>query len=126
MTHLRLEKGASSQPLVPTSWLLPPNTAWLIAASAGLSGTVYLRETEGGPASLFSVAVLLTIGALVVVISRRLLPSVVLVCAMVATIRTAAYIKQQATEALLHAYDVVSLLGSWSTLSHFCTDHRQH
>ena len=134
MTHQRLEKGgtegslarASSQPLVPASWLLPPSAAWVIAVSAGLAGALYLRETEGDPASLFSTAVLLTIGALVVAIFRRLLPSVVLVSAMVATIRTAAYIKQQATEVLLHAWDVVSLLGSWSTLSHFWHDHRQH
>lgn len=93
---------------------------------AGLSGTLYLHETEGGPAGLFSAAVLLLVGALLVLISRRLLPSVVLVCSLAATIRTAAYIKQQATEVLLHAYDLVSLLSSWSALAQFWRGHRQH
>jgi hypothetical protein len=133
MTHQGLEKSAtagtlpraSAQPIAPASWL-PPSAVWLIAAFAGLSGALYLHQTEGEPASLFCAAVLLTIAALVVLISRRLLPSVVLVCAMLAIIHTAAYIKQQTTEVLLHAYDLVSLLSSWLALSHFWHDHRQH
>lgn len=134
MTHQRLEKHASAgtlahpsaQPLAPGSWLLAPSAVWVIAVVVGLSGALYLLETEGEPASLFSAAVLLTVGAVLVLISRRLLPSVVLVCAMTATIRIAAHMKQQATEVLLHTYDVVSLLSSWSALSHFWRDHRQH
>ena len=128
MTHQRFEKHAtagtrahpSAQPMAPGSWLLAPSAVWVIAVFVGLSGALYLLETEGEPASLFSAAVVLTVGAVLVLISRRLLPSVVLVCAMTATIRIAAHMKQQATEVLLHAYDLVWLLSSWSAMSHFC------
>jgi hypothetical protein len=68
----------------------------------------------------------LTIGALFVLIWQRLLPAIVLVSATTAIIHTAAYVKQQTTEVLLHAYDIVLLLGSWSALNHFWADHRQH
>ena len=69
---------------------------------------------------------MLTIAQLFVLGSRRLLLATVLVSAMTAIIRTAAYIKQQTTEVLLHAYDVVSLLSSWSALGHFWRDHREY
>ena len=56
---------------------------------------------------------------------RRVLPAVVLVGATIAIIRTASYVKQQSTEVLLHAYDVVSL-SSWSALTHFGREHREY
>ena len=134
MTHQRFEKEATggalarsnAEPAAPSSLLLPPSAVWIITIFVGLSGALYLCETEGELASLFSVALLLTIAALLVLISHRLLPSVAVVCAMTAIIRSAAYIKQQMTEVLLHAYDLVSLLSSWSALSDFWRDHRQH
>src|SRR5262245_4084360 len=117
-------RGAES--IAPASWLLPPRVVWALTFLAGLLGGLYLHNTEGGPAGLFVGVVMLTIAAVFVLGSRRILPAVVLVSAMTAIIRTAAYIKQQTTEVLLHAYDVVSLLSSWSALGQFWRDHREY
>ena len=117
---------SNAETVVASSLLLPPIAVWVIAVVAGLLGAIYLREGEGELAGLFSVALLLTIAALIVLICRRVLPSIVLICAMTAIIRSAAYIKQQTTEVLLHAYDLVSLLSSWSALRDFWHGHRQH
>ena len=110
----------------PASWQLTPRAVWAMVIVGSLCGSLLLVETEGEAAGLFSAAVFLLIGALFVLISRRVLPSVVLVCALAASIRTAGYIKQQATEVLLHAYDLVALLNSWSAMSQFWRGHRQH
>jgi len=134
MTHQRFERSeaaraparANAEPLAPPTWLLPPSAVWTVAILVSLLSAVYLHETEGGPASFFASAVLLTIGALFVVLFGRILPAVALVGAMAAIVGTAAYVKQQMTEVLLHAYDLVSLLSSWSALIDFWRDHRQH
>jgi hypothetical protein len=117
-------KGAES--IAPTSWLLPPRAVWALTFLAGLLGALYIHKTEGGLAGLFVGAVMLTIGALFVLIIQRPLPAVVLVSAMMAIIHAAAYIKQQTTEVLLHAYDVTSLLRSWTALGFFWRHHRDY
>jgi Sulfatase len=135
MLNQRLAKDTTAAPEAPlqgaasiaaASWLLPPRAVWALTFLAGLLSALYLHETEGGPASLFVGAVMLTIGALFVLILQRLLPAVVLVSATMAIIHTVAYIKQQTTEVLLHAYDVISLLSSRSALGFFWRHHREY
>ena len=117
--------GPGTARIAVSSLLLSPRVVWAATFIAGLGAALYLHETEGGGAGLFASAVMATIGALWVVILRRVLPAVVLVSATIAIIRTAACVKQQTTQVLLHAYDVVSL-ASWSTLSHFGREHREY
>jgi len=110
---------------IAASWVLPPRIVGALTIIAGLGAALFLFATEGGGAALFASAAMATIGAFLVVVFRRILPAVVLVSASIAIIRTASYVKQQSTEVLLHAYDVVSL-ASWPALSHFGREHRQH
>lgn len=88
---------------------------------------VYFWSAEGEAANvLFASAVTLTIGAIVVVVSGRLLCAAVLVTAAVAIIRTVSYVKQRTTELVLHAYDLVSLASSWSSATQLWNDHRRY
>jgi hypothetical protein len=105
--------------------VLPPGIAWAVTLVAGWGAAAYLHETEGGGAGLFASAAMGTIGALLVALFRRVLPAVVLVSATVAIIRTGSYVKQQSSEVLLHAYDIVSL-SSWSALTQFAREHREY
>jgi hypothetical protein len=124
--------AAPQTPLVITgrlaqpTWRLSSRAVYVLALGATLGAGFYLYSTEGGRAGLFVSAVMLTIAALLVFVIRRLLPAVVLVSSMIAIIRVSAYVKQQTSEVLLHAHDVVSLLSSWSALSQFWHDQRQH
>jgi rhodanese-related sulfurtransferase/general stress protein CsbA len=113
-------------PLAAPRWVLPPRITWATTMLIGLGTAAYLLETEGAGASLFASAILGTLGALLVVLFRRVVPAVVLVSAIVAIICTASHVKQQTTEVLLHAFDVISLLSSWSALSHFAREHREY
>jgi general stress protein CsbA len=107
-------------------WVLPPRTTWATTLLVALGTATYLHQTEGAGASLFASAILGTLGALLVVLFRRVMPAVVLACAIIAIICSASHVKQQTTEVLLHAFDVVSLLSSWSALSHFAREHREY
>src|SRR5713101_7612354 len=97
----RDESGAAlvrldaTAPIAASSWLLPRRVACAATVIAGLGAALYLYKTEGGGAGLFATAAMGTIGALLVVIFRRVLPAVVLVIATIAIIRTASYAKQQ-------------------------------
>jgi hypothetical protein len=115
-----------TKPLAAPRWVLPPRITWATTLLIALGTAAYLHETEGAGASLFASAILGTLGALLVVLFRRVVPAVVLVSAIVAIICTASHVKQQTTEVLLHAFDIVSLLSSWSALSHFAREHREY
>ncbi|RUP07728.1 sulfatase-like hydrolase/transferase [Hyphomicrobium sp.] len=57
-------------------------------------------------------------------VSRRILFSITLIALLVATIVIAADVKQHYVEMVLHAYDVVFYLTSWSTIVFLWVDHR--
>jgi len=87
---------------------------------------LYFGLVEGGFAdSIFAVAVTLAVGALIVWVGRRVLVAAVLVVAMVGIVRAISYAKQQATEVLLHAYDLIALMRSWSTLAQVWSQHHR-
>jgi hypothetical protein len=100
--------------------------AWcsVVAVAAGTCLYFWLGE-GGGPADIaFTGAVTLAMGAAIVCIGRRVLVAVVLVPAMLGIVRAVSHAKQQASEVVLHAYDLVALLRSWSTLVEVCSRHR--
>ena len=132
MTNLSPDQGATggfaalvttAEPVLPSSWEFQPRVVRTIAIVAVLLIGISFQRSEGWLASLFIVAVTLTVGALLVLVSRRVLLAVVLAAAMVGSIHIAAYLKQQETEMLLHAYDLLSLLRSWRAVVHFCQDY---
>jgi hypothetical protein len=105
---------------------LQPPLVRAIAAFIAIAMAIYFWRTEGGPNDVFFVsAVTLTIAALILLISRRILLAAVLVTAIVAVLSVVAFFKQQITDVVLHAYDVVSFLTSWSAVTLLWQDHRQ-
>src|SRR3990172_5033085 len=86
---------------------LPARTVWASAAAL-LGGMVVHSWSIDGDAGdvLFVSGAVLTLGALVLLVSRRLLVATVLVAAIITLLRTVAVLKQEPTGVVLHAYDV--------------------
>jgi phosphoglycerol transferase MdoB-like AlkP superfamily enzyme len=75
---------------------------------------------------VFASAITAGLIATVATASRRALFSSALVAAVCALIVTASEVKRQFIDMVLHAYDVVFYLTSWSTLSFLWVDHKPH
>jgi hypothetical protein len=105
----------------PTSRTVRGATLSLVVLQGG-----FVYTFEGAAEALFVTTMMLTVGSLVVFVSRSLLLAVTLSSALLAIVRAASYIKQQKTEVLLHAYDVITLFSSGTALSSFWRDHRQY
>ena len=100
-------------------------TSWVTAGTAAVGIGAYFWYNEGGLAdTVFAVAVTLACGAAIVLVGRRILVAVVLVAAMVGIVRTVSSAKQQTREALLHAYDLVDILRTWSMPAEAWSQHR--
>jgi phosphoglycerol transferase MdoB-like AlkP superfamily enzyme len=106
---------------------LRPAVVWVIAGAIALALGRYLAWAEGEAANIFfTVGVSATIGAVIMLASRRVLFSTVLVAGPVMLVWNVSYEKQRATELVLHAYDVVSFFSSWSPLLGLWREHRGH
>ncbi|NJO32127.1 MAG: sulfatase-like hydrolase/transferase [Rhodospirillales bacterium] len=106
-------------------WELRSAFAWGAAGAVTLAIGLYFWLAEGHLAdTVFATAVTLAVGATIVCVGRRVLVASVLIVAMVGIARAISYAKQQATEVLLHAYDLVTLLRSWSALTEVWSEHR--
>ncbi len=106
-------------------WELQAALAWGAAGAVAVAIGLYFWLAEGHLGdTVFATAVTLAVGAAIVCVSRRVLVASVLVVAMVGIVRAISYAKQQATEVLLHAYDLVTLLRSWSALTEVWSEHR--
>jgi sulfatase-like protein len=104
---------------------LSPRAVWAIAAATALVSVVHSWMVDGQLADvLFVTGVTLTIGALLVLASQRVLTATVLVAAIMILLRTIAVQKQEATDVVLHAYDVVTFVSSWSAITAFWQEHR--
>ena len=134
MSDPGVEQGTAQAHLAPKravglAWpwrvQLPPAAAWALAGVAALLTGLYFVNAEGDAGNIaFTAAVTLTIAAVLVLASRRVLFAAVLTTALVAVVRTAAYVKQQTSELVLHAYEVVTLASSWSAAVGFWREHR--
>ena len=78
------------------------------------------------PNIVFTAGVTMALVALVVVISRRVLFSLVLTGALIATIAAVASVKRATMNMVVHAYDLFFYLSSWSTISYMWSDHRRY
>ena len=97
----------------------------VVTLALALAVGAYFARAEGGPASVtFVTLVTLAIAAAILLLTRRIVFSAVAVTALVAVVVTAASIKRQAMDMVLHAYDIVFYAGSWSTVSYLWSDHR--
>jgi hypothetical protein len=134
MSEHSADRGAPGLPLLSPATAsrlermrgeLQVGLAWGFAGAAALAIALYFWLAEGGLAdSVFATAVTLCVGALIVCLTRRVLAAAVLVVAMIGIVRTISYAKQQASEVVLHAYDLVSFLRSWSAFHEAWSEHR--
>jgi phosphoglycerol transferase MdoB-like AlkP superfamily enzyme len=84
-----------------------------------------LLLTEGGPATIiFATAAAMTLASLIVLATRRLLIAAVVISALITTVAIASMLKLRAVNMVLHAYDLVFYLSSWSTLSFLWQNYR--
>jgi len=96
-----------------------------VAALFTLPTVDYFWKYEGGAANLFFVSsITLTLGASLVLVFCRVLVASVLVNAIVGIVATVAWVKHQAMDMVLHAYDLVFYLSSWSTIGFLWRDYR--
>ncbi len=87
----------------------------------------YFWKYEGGaPHWFFVSSVTLTLAACAVLVFGRILVAAVLVNALVGIVATVAWAKHQAMDMVLHAYDLVFYLSSWSTVGFLWRDFRAH
>jgi phosphoglycerol transferase MdoB-like AlkP superfamily enzyme len=111
----------------PIARLRAPGMAWALATLIASATAIYVGRTEGGPANvLFTLAVIGTVAASVTLIARRILLATFIVAVWVALLGAIAQLKQQTTDVALHAYDAVSLLTSWTALSHLWHNHGRY
>jgi len=106
--------------------LRPATTYWLAAAST-LIVLAVRWGTEGGPAtSIFALAVCLTLAAILVLLTRRVLFATVTVSGLSLSIVLGASIKLKKMNMVMHAYDLLFYLSSWSTVTYLWHDYRRY
>lgn len=99
---------------------------WGLAALIAVPLGYYHYNYEGlWEWDIFAVTITVGLIAFVTLISRRILFSTALVATIAALIVVASEIKRQFIDMILHAYDVVFYLTSWSTLSFLWVDHKK-
>ena len=106
---------------------LRPATSWAIATC--ISATVLARfwtDEGSAPNVLFTAAVTGALIAMVVVLTRRVLFASALVGSLVALIITVSSAKRATMNMVMHAYDIVFYMGSWSTISYLWSDQRRY
>ncbi|HJU31585.1 MAG TPA: sulfatase-like hydrolase/transferase [Hyphomicrobiaceae bacterium] len=106
---------------------LRPATSWAIAA--GISAMILARfwtDEGSAPNILFTAAVTGALIAIVVVLTRRVLFASALVGSLVALIIAVSSAKRATMNMVMHAYDLVFYMGSWSTISYLWSDQRRY
>lgn len=97
----------------------------LVAVAATVGIGLYFRRWEGGPANLFFVsACTLLVATGIIFATRRPLVAAVLVSAMILIVDRASVAKHKAMDMVVHAYDIIFYLSSWSTLTFLWSEYR--
>jgi Sulfatase len=100
-------------------WQLRPATIRAIAVATSTIILAYFWQSEGFPSNvLFTAATTLVIASLVVVLTRRVLFATALTASLVVLVVEIARAKLETLGMVLHAYDFVFYLTSWSTVSY--------
>jgi phosphoglycerol transferase MdoB-like AlkP superfamily enzyme len=109
----------------PFGTTLSPNVTWSAIALIALALALYHWRFEGWRETIiFSGSVTAALIFALLFVSRRALFSIVLIGLLVTSIVIAADVKRHYIEMVLHAYDVVFYLTSWSTLVFLWADHK--
>src|SRR5690606_19828540 len=106
---------------------LKPAAAYKAAAVIALAVAALRWGTEGGPVtSLFALSVCLALAALIVALTRRVLFATVLVSGLASSVVLGASIKLKKMNMVMHAYDLLFYLSSWSTVAYLWEDYRRY
>ncbi len=106
---------------------LRPSTAYALSAAIFFVVVISRWGTEGGLAtSLFATASCLMLGAFLVVLTRRVFFATIAVSALTLLIVLGASIKHKKMHMVMHAYDLVFYLSSWSTVTYLWEDYRRY
>ncbi|MBO0740184.1 MAG: sulfatase-like hydrolase/transferase [Hyphomicrobiaceae bacterium] len=106
---------------------LRPSTSWAIAALIGAMLARYFWVDEGAlPNILFTAGVTLALIILLVLLAQRVLFATTLVALLVAMIVAISSVKRAVMNMVMHAYDIIFYLSSWSTISYLWSDQRRY
>ena len=106
---------------------LRPTTSWAVAALVVSALTRQFWVDEGTfPNILFTAAVTLALIAFLVLLTRRVLFATALVASIVVLIMAISSVKRAVMNMVVHAYDIIFYLSSWSTLSYLWSDQRRY
>lgn len=109
----------------PPERKLSASAVWYATSAIALGLAYYHWCYEGWRDTiLFAGAITAALVCALTFVSRRILFSITLIALLVATIVIASDVKQHYVEMVLHAYDVVFYLTSWSTIVYLWVDHR--
>jgi hypothetical protein len=116
---------SSDAPFRASLSAMPRSIAWA-ATGVFAAGIAYYHWRYEGPIETiaFAGAITLALTAALTMLSRRALFSIALIAAMLAIIVIASDVKRRYIEMVLHAYDIVFYLTSFSTLSFLWVDHK--
>jgi len=104
---------------------LSASAVWYATSAIALGLAYYHWCYEGWRDTIiFAGAITAALICALTFVSRRILFSITLIALLVATIVIAADVKQHYVEMVLHSYDVVFYLTSWSTIVYLWVDHR--
>jgi phosphoglycerol transferase MdoB-like AlkP superfamily enzyme len=106
---------------------LGSTTSWAFTSVIVLLLFTYFWRDEGAlPNILFAAAVSLGLICFLVLLTGRALFASVLVASIVALIVALSSVKRAVMNMVVHAYDIVFYLSSWSTVSYLWSDHRRY
>ena len=102
-------------PSTPLGWRTTAILAALLAAAMAASFWLYEGILEN---VIFTTSVTLALGGLIALASRRILFAALLMTALVVIVNGVSEAKVNTMGMVLHAYDIVFYLSSWSTISY--------
>lgn len=108
-----------------SAYQLSANSAWAATAAIGAALAYYHWRYEGWRETIiFASSVTAGLIFLLTLLTRRALFSLTMIAILVGTIVTASDVKRHYIEMVLHSYDVVFYMTSWSTLVFLWADHK--
>jgi len=106
---------------------LRPTTSWAIAALIGGMLARYFWVDEGTfPNIIFTAGVTLALIVLLVLLAQRVLFATTVVALLVVLIVAISSVKRAVMNMVMHAYDIIFYLSSWSTISYLWSDQRRY
>jgi len=106
---------------------LRPTTSWAISGLIGALLARYFWVDEGAfPNIIFTAGVTLALIVLLVLLTQRVLFATTLVALLVVLIVAISSVKRAVMNMVMHAYDIIFYLSSWSTISYLWSDQRRY